>query len=82
LRAKLAETKRNLRESMNARNVRQQQLDALNKAPWYKRDTTRGLATQKNQLAQQLAQDDLRISALNESLKALETLVGGGAPTH
>jgi septal ring factor EnvC (AmiA/AmiB activator) len=82
LRAKLAETKRNLRESMNARNVRQQQLDALNKAPWYKREKTPGLATQKDQLAQQLAQDDLRISALNESLKALENLVGGGTPPH
>jgi hypothetical protein len=80
LRARLAETRRNLQENMNARNVRQQQLDALNKSPWYKRD--KGLATQKDQLARQLAQDDHRIYALNESLKALEKLVGGGTPTR
>ena len=76
LRSSLAETKRSLREAINARNARQEQLDALNKAPWYKRETTRGLTTQKAELGQQIAADDQKIKGLNENLKAVENLLG------
>jgi chromosome segregation ATPase len=80
LRSKLAETKRNLRETLSAKNIRQEELDALNKTPWYKREKPRGLATQKAELSQQISADDLRLKALNESLKALENLLGDNEP--
>jgi chromosome segregation ATPase len=75
LRSKLAETKRSLRESINARNVRKEQLDKLSKAPWYRSGTTKSLTTQKTELGQQLATDELRIKALTEAVKGLESLL-------
>jgi len=80
LRSRLAETRRSLREAINARNARQEQLDAVNKAPWYKRETTRGLTTQRTELSQQLAADDLKIESLNENLRALESLLRSNEP--
>lgn len=78
LRSKLAETRRTLREAVNTRNTRQEQLNALSKTPWYKRETSRGLSTRKATLSQQISADDLKIRALNEHLKALENLLGIG----
>ncbi len=80
LRSRLAETRRSLREAIDARNARQEQLDAVNKAPWYKRETTRGLTTQRTELSQQLAADDLKIEALNKNLRALESLLSSNEP--
>ena len=82
LRSKLAEVKRNLREIITARNIRQEQLEALDRTPWYKRERTRPFAAQKAELTQAIAADDQRIRSLNENLKALENLVGGNMPTN
>jgi chromosome segregation ATPase len=76
LRSQLAETKRNLRASINARNAKKEQLDTLNEAPWYKRRTTRNLKRQKAELSQELTAEDMKISALTENLKALENVLG------
>ncbi len=82
LRSKLAEVKRNLREIITTRNIRQEQLEALDRTPWYKRERTRPFAAQKAELTQAIAADDQRIRSLNENLKALENLVGGNMPTN
>jgi chromosome segregation ATPase len=72
LRSKLAQIKRSLRESVNARDLHKEQLDALDKNPWYKGSAT----AQKAQLSQQLAVDGMRIRALSDDLKALKGLLG------
>jgi chromosome segregation ATPase len=81
LRSKLAELKRNLREIISARNLRQEQLETLERTPWYKRERTRPFAAQKAELTQAIAADDQKIRSLNENLKALENVLGGNAPT-
>lgn len=80
IRARLAETKRSLRETMNARNARRERLNDLNKAPWYKRGTTRHLTREKAELGQAIAADGLKISTLKENLEALEKLLGAKEP--
>lgn len=80
LRSRLAEAKRTLREAIDARNAHKEQLDAVNKAPWYKRETTKALTAQKTELSRQLATDDLKIEALNKNLRALESLLGSNEP--
>jgi hypothetical protein len=59
LRSKSANAKRDLREVIHTRRARQEQLDALNKTPWYKGGTNRGLVMRKAELSQQLARDDM-----------------------
>lgn len=81
LRSKLAEVKRNLRQIINARNIHQEQLEALERTPWYKRERTRPFAAQKAELTQAIAADDQQITSLNENLKALENSLGDNLPT-
>jgi chromosome segregation ATPase len=73
LRSKLAATKNSLREYVKTRSVRKQQLDELNNVPWYKQN--RSLSTQKLELSQKLVEDDSRIKAISEEVKALEGLL-------
>ena len=75
LRSRLAETRRSLREAIDARNARQEQLDAVNKAPWYRSGTAKSLTTQKAELNQELAADELKIKALTDAMKAIENLL-------
>jgi chromosome segregation ATPase len=77
LRSKLAAAKNTLRESIRSRNFRQAQLTELSRVPWYKQNRT--LTAQRAELSQSLAQDDLRIRAMTEDLKALESLVNSDA---
>jgi DNA repair exonuclease SbcCD ATPase subunit len=77
LRSKLAATKNNLRESIRARDIHKQQLDELSHVPWYKEK--RSLTSQRAELSQRLTEDDFRIKAMTEDLKALENLVGSDA---
>jgi chromosome segregation ATPase len=80
LRSKLAAAKNTLRESIRARSMRQAQLSELSKVPWYKQNRT--LTAQRAELTQSLAQDELRIRAMTEDLKALESLVNSDAPKN
>lgn len=73
LRTKLAATKNSLREYVKARSVHKQQLDQLNNVPWYKQN--RSLSQQKLELSQRLMEDDSRIKAISEEVKALEGLL-------
>jgi len=77
LRSKLAATKNSLREGIRVRDVHRAQLNELGRVPWYKEN--RGLSKQRADLSQRLAQDDFRIKAMTEDLKALENLVGSDA---
>ena len=77
LRSKLAATKNSLRESIRARDIHKEQLNELSRVPWYKEN--RSLSKQRAELSQRLAEDDFRIRAMTEDLKALENLVGSDA---
>lgn len=80
LRSKLAATRNSLREYVRARNLQKQQLDELDHLPWYKQNRT--LTRQRAELSQRLAEDDSKINAISEDLKALENLVGSDAPKN
>jgi cell division protein FtsB len=80
LRSKLAAAKNTLRESIRARSIRQAQLSELSKVPWYKQNRT--LTAQRAELTQSIAQDELRIRAMTEDLRALESLVNSDAPKN
>jgi hypothetical protein len=69
-----------LREYVRARNLQKQQLDELDHLPWYKQNRT--LTRQRAELSQRLAEDDSKIKAISEDLKALENLVGSDAPKN
>jgi glycine cleavage system regulatory protein len=77
LRTKLAATKNSLRESIRARDIHKEQLNELSRVPWYKEN--RSLSKQRVELSQRLAEEDFRIRAMTEDLKALENLVGSDA---
>ena len=77
LRTKLAATKNNLRESIRARDIHKQQLNDMSRVPWYKEN--RSISKQRAELSQRVAEDDFRIKAMTEDLKALENLVGSDA---
>ena len=74
LRSKLAAAKNSLRETMRVRDIHKQQLNELSNVPWYKEN--RSLSKQRAEISQRLAEDDFRIKAMTEDLKALENLVG------
>lgn len=80
LRSKLAATKNSLREYVKARNIHKQELDELNNVPWYKQN--RSLNKRKIELSQRLAEDDSKVNAISEDLKALESLVGSDVPKN
>lgn len=77
LRSKLAATKNSLRESIRVRDIRKEQLNELSRVPWYKEN--RSLGKERAELSQRLAEDDFRIRAMTEDLRALENLVGSDA---
>jgi hypothetical protein len=77
LRSKLAATKNSLRENIRVRDIHKQQLDELSRVPWYKEN--RSLSKQRAEISQRIAEDDFRIRAMTEDLKALENLVGSDA---
>jgi uncharacterized coiled-coil DUF342 family protein len=74
LRAKLANTRKLLKESINERNVHRQQLDAVNRLPWYK-GSRGGIKNQKASIAQQLAEDENKIKAIADDVKVLEDIL-------
>jgi chromosome segregation ATPase len=74
LRSKLAATKNSLRDGIRTRDAHKEQLNELTRVPWYKEN--RSLSKQRAELSQRLAEDDFRIRAMTEDLKALENLVG------
>lgn len=80
LRSKLAATKNSLREYVKARNIHKQQLEALNHVPWYKQN--RSLTQQKMELSQRLAEEESKINAISEDLRALEGLLGSDVPKN
>lgn len=74
LRTKLAGTKRNLQESVEARKTHRQQLESLDQIPWYKRNG-RNLAEQKAALEKRIAEDDAQIIRVAADLKSIKDLL-------
>lgn len=73
LRSRLAATRKRLRDGINERDIHNEQLHSMNRLPWY-RANRRTLKNQKNELDQKIAEDEARIKAITEDLKALEEL--------
>lgn len=73
LRSKLAAAKRSLRETVNARDIHKEQLEALDHVSWYT-DKQR-ITMQRAELGERLAQDEFKIKAISEDVRALESLL-------
>ena len=80
LRARLAETKRELGAAISARNARQERLNVLDSAPWYDRNV-RGLAIERFRLVEAITVYELKINTLTENLRSLESLLAANEPS-
>lgn len=75
LRTKLAETKRRLRESVNAMNAHKEQLAAIDRLPWYRRGVWRRSLDKRKAINEKLAEDNLKVKATLDDLHAIERLL-------